>query len=173
MIIGVRDNARASSAYGISPLRSKLVAFVISGAVAGVAGTFFVLSLNGIKSGGLQPDLSITVFVMVVIGGMGSMTGAVIGAIYVVSVQSFLPYSWQLLATGAGLLILLWLFPDGLGGIVFRIRDWLLFKLEARKLRSSAAEAESTTIEFGGRNVEQGFDRCAAVDQVLGHITQA
>ena len=166
MIIGVRDNARASSAYGISPLRSKLVAFVISGAVAGVAGTFFVLSLNGIKSGGLQPDLSITVFVMVVIGGMGSMTGAVIGAIYVVSVQSFLPYSWQLLATGAGLLILLWLFPDGLGGIVFRIRDWLLFKLEARKLRSSAAEAESTTIEFGGRNVERGSSSSRAMEVI-------
>jgi len=141
-IIAVRDNVRGSAAYGVSPLRTKLLAFIISGAIAGVAGSLYEVGLQGIKSGGLPPDLSITVFVMVVIGGLGSITGAVLGAVYVQSVDYFLPGSWQLLATGAGLLILLFVFPEGLGGLVFRIRDWSLGLLEARHLARGGAAAE-------------------------------
>ena len=57
---------------------------------------------------------------MVVIGGMGSMTGAVLGAVYVRSTQYFLPAQFQLLVTGFGMLVLLLFFPGGLGQIVFR-----------------------------------------------------
>jgi len=131
-IVAVRDNAQNAAAYGVSPLKTKLLAFVISGAMAGVAGSLFEVSIGGIKSGGLSPDLSITVFVMVVIGGLGSITGAVIGAVYVQMVAYFLPESLQLLATGAGLLILLLVLPEGLGGLVFRARDALLAVLERR-----------------------------------------
>ena len=60
-------------------------------------------------------------FSMVVIGGMGSMTGAVIGAVYLRGVQYFLPSEYQLLATGVGLLVLLMVFPGGLGQIVFGV----------------------------------------------------
>jgi len=141
-IIAVRDNLRGAAAYGVSPLRTKLLAFIISGAIAGVAGSLYEVGLEGIKSGGLPPDLSITVFVMVVIGGLGSITGAVLGAVYVQSVQYFLPGSWQLLATGAGLLILLYIFPEGLGGLVFRIRDWTLGLLEARHIARGGAGPE-------------------------------
>lgn len=152
VVIAVRDNARAASAFGISPLRGKLLAFVVSGAIAGVAGSLYEVGLEGIKAGGLPPDLSITVFVMVVIGGMGSITGAVIGAVYVQSVQYFLPQSLQLLATGAGLLLLLLILPEGLGGLVFRIRDRLLSGLEARHFRSRPARAGVPGVVAPGAN---------------------
>ena len=131
-IVAVRDNPNGAAAFGISPLRTKLLAFIISGAIAGVAGSLYVVGLQGLPSGGLPADLSITVFVMVVIGGLGSITGAVLGAVYVQSVQYFLPTNWQLLATGAGLLLLLLFFPEGLGGLLYRVRDWSLTKLELR-----------------------------------------
>ncbi len=146
VVIAVRDNARAASAYAISPLRTKLLAFVVSGAIAGVAGSLYEVSLGGIKSGGLAPDLSITVFVMVVIGGLGSITGAVIGAVYVQSVQYFLPQGLQLLATGAGLLILLLFFPEGLGGIAFRARDWWLARVEARQRVATAPVGDTSEL---------------------------
>jgi hypothetical protein len=69
---------------------------------------------------------------MVVIGGMGSMTGAVIGAIYLRGVQFFLPAEYQLLATGVGMLLLLMVFPGGLGQIVFNVRDRLLRRVADR-----------------------------------------
>ena len=133
-------------AYGISPLRTKLLAFIISGAIAGVAGSLYVVGLQGCRSDGLPADLSITVFVMVVIGGLGSITGAVLGAVYVQSVQYFLPADLQLLATGAGLLILLLFIPEGLGGVLFRIRDWSLVKLEAYHFKRTAV----ATPDVGG-----------------------
>jgi ABC-type branched-subunit amino acid transport system ATPase component/ABC-type branched-subunit amino acid transport system permease subunit len=161
VVIAARDNAQAASAYAISPLRTKLLAFVISGAIAGVAGSLYELSLGGIKSGGLSPDLSITVFVMVVIGGLGSITGAVIGAVYVQSVQYFLPQSLQLLATGAGLLLLLMFFPEGLGGVAFRIRDWWLARVESRQ-RVAAAPAGSLS-ELPGAEDQLGAAHAAAL----------
>ena len=149
-IVAVRDNPKAAAAYGISPLRTKLLAFIISGAIAGVAGSLYVVGLQGLPSGGLPADLSITVFVMVVIGGLGSITGAVLGAVYVQSVQYFLPVEWQLLATGAGLLVLLLFFPEGLGGLLFRARDWGLRLLEQRHLRLAAAAPVPTDVALSG-----------------------
>jgi branched-chain amino acid transport system permease protein len=131
-VLAVRDNPRAASAYGISPFRAKLVAFAFSGALAGVAGALTVLAQQGIGYAGFDPGMSVTVFAMVVIGGLGSLTGGVLGAIYVEGL-SHLSDAWQLLAQGGGLLVLLMVLPEGLGGIVFRIRDWALAGLARRK----------------------------------------
>src|ERR1035441_3470150 len=137
--IAVRENPKTASAYGISPLRNRLVVFVISGAIAGVAGSLYEVGMEGIKSGGISADLSITVFVMVVIGGLGSITGAVLGAVYVQAAQYFLPESLQFVAMGAGLIILLMVLPDGLGGLVFRLRDMALAGIEVRQGRRNTA----------------------------------
>ncbi len=169
VVIAVRDNARGASAYSVSPLRTKLMAFVISGAIAGIAGSLYEVGIGGISSGGLPPDLSITVFVMVVIGGMGSITGAVIGAIYVQGVAYFLPQqSLALLATGAGLLILLMVLPEGLGSLVFRARDYLLRDLELRRAsaRPPAAPVGERAIEFGGRSMETELGASQAMERI-------
>ena len=60
---------------------------------------------------------------MVVIGGLGSIPGAILGAAYVWSAQFFLHGATQLLATGAGLLLLLMFVPGGLGQLVYAVRD--------------------------------------------------
>jgi ABC-type branched-subunit amino acid transport system ATPase component/ABC-type branched-subunit amino acid transport system permease subunit len=137
--IAVRENPKTASAYGISPLRNKLVVFVISGAIAGVAGSLYEVGMEGIKSGGIPADLSITVFVMVVIGGLGSITGAVLGAVYVQAAQYFLPEGLRFVAMGAGLIVLLMVLPDGLGGLLFRLRDLALAGIEVRQGRRTSA----------------------------------
>jgi len=58
-----------------------------------------------------------------VVGGLGSMSGAIAGAIYVQGIQWFLPYQWSFLATGAGMLLVLMLLPGGLGGAMGDTRD--------------------------------------------------
>ena len=57
------------------------------------------------------PDASLRVFAMVVVGGLGSISGAVLGAVFVYGVQYFLPPEYAFLATGAGLLLVLMLMP--------------------------------------------------------------
>ncbi len=123
-VVAVRDNPRAAASYGISPLKTRLMAFTISGALAGLAGSLIVLAQHGIPQPptGFPPDESVNVFVMAVIGGIGTLTGGVLGAIFVRGAY-FLPDVWQLVVTGGGLVVLLLVFPDGLAGIVFHLRD--------------------------------------------------
>ncbi len=134
-VVAVRDNDQAAASYGISPARAKLAAFTFSGALAGLAGGLYVVSLEGMPFAGFNPEKSIVVFTMVVIGGLGSLTGAVIGAVYVEGAQYFLTGAAQLLATGAGLLVLLLVVPGGLGQVMLRLRDRALLALaRARQL---------------------------------------
>jgi ABC-type branched-subunit amino acid transport system ATPase component/ABC-type branched-subunit amino acid transport system permease subunit len=132
-IVAVRDNSRAASAYGVSPLKSKLLAFGVSGFIAGIAGAVYIVSQSGISSMGFSADDSINAFIMVVIGGLGSITGGVIGALYLTVVSTAGDPTWQLLGTGAGVLVVLSIFPEGLGGLVFLGRDFVVAQVAKSK----------------------------------------
>lgn len=131
-LIAVRDNQLAAESVSIDSTKLKLVAFVISGALAGFAGAVYALHQNGIFTGSFDPEVSVRLFSMVVIGGLGSLPGAILGAAYVRSAEFFLSGGWALLASGAGILVLLMFLPEGLGGIVYAIRDGLL-RIVARR----------------------------------------
>ena len=60
------------------------------------------------------------------VGGLGSIGGAVVGSIYVWGANYFLPDEWWLLSQGAGLLLILMFFPGGLGAMFARVRDSVL-----------------------------------------------
>jgi branched-chain amino acid transport system permease protein len=70
---------------------------------------------------------------MVVIGGLGSLPGAVLGAIYVRGAEFFLRSSWALVASGVGILVLLLFLPEGLGGLVYTLRDKYLRWVATRR----------------------------------------
>jgi ABC-type branched-subunit amino acid transport system ATPase component len=70
---------------------------------------------------------------MVVIGGLGSIPGALLGALYVRGVSWVLPVDWQILATGAGLLVVLLVFPGGLGAAFADLRDVFLRRVARRR----------------------------------------
>jgi branched-chain amino acid transport system permease protein len=122
-IVAVRDNERAAAALSITPNRARLMAFAVSGLLAGLAGGLYVVTLRAVPFNGFSPNASIELFTMVVIGGLGSLPGAIVGAAYVWSAQFFLHGAASLLATGAGLLLLLLVLPGGLGQAAFDVRD--------------------------------------------------
>ena len=125
-IIAAKENRLATEAAGLSTVRLNLVAFAVSGVIAGLAGGLFVVQQQGFNFSAFDPYTGLLLFTMVVIGGLGSIPGAVLGAIYVYGAQYLLKPGFQFLATGAGELILLMFLPGGLGELVFRIRDALL-----------------------------------------------
>jgi hypothetical protein len=63
---------------------------------------------------------------MVVIGGLGSLPGVILGAIIVWSAQYFLPSGYAALVNGGGILLLLIFLPEGIGGLLYVGRDQLL-----------------------------------------------
>jgi hypothetical protein len=70
---------------------------------------------------------------MVVIGGLGSLPGAILGAVYVRSVEFFIGGGWALLASGGGILLILLILPGGLGAGMYRVRDEILRAVAKRR----------------------------------------
>ncbi|HXY94847.1 MAG TPA: ATP-binding cassette domain-containing protein, partial [Acidimicrobiia bacterium] len=133
VLVAVRENELAASAYGVNPRTNTLVAFAISGFLAAFAGALLVHHQNGIQLDTYSAGESLVVFAMVVIGGLGSIPGALLGAFYVRGVTWFLPVEWQIFATGAGLLVVLLVFPGGLGAAFADLRDLYLRRVAARR----------------------------------------
>lgn len=79
-IMAVRDNRIAAESSGVDVMKYRLMAFVISAMLAGMAGALFGLSMNGISPDKFKFDQSITVLVFVVMGGIGNMSGSMISA---------------------------------------------------------------------------------------------
>lgn len=126
VLVALRDNEAGATAYGISTTRAKLTAFAISGSVAAMSGVVLVISQGAFRDVTYGPWESVDVFVATVIGGLGSLAGAVIGAVFQRGSQWLLPAPWSVLATGLGVLLVLLSMPDGLGGLAFRGRDRFL-----------------------------------------------
>ena len=73
-----RDNKIAASSVGIPVNRYKLLAFVVSAVLTGMAGTLYGLSFSSFKASKFDFNLSILILVYVVLGGLGNMTGTII-----------------------------------------------------------------------------------------------
>ena len=125
LLIGARDNGKAVQAYGVNLASTKLAAFAISGFIAAVAGGLLAFQLQSIDANTFSPERSISVFTIAVIGGLTSLPGALLGAVYVEGV----PYLFggqetvRLLTSSVGLLLLLLVVPGGLSEIAYRSRD--------------------------------------------------
>jgi branched-chain amino acid transport system permease protein len=89
MLRATREDPAAARAVGVSIYRQRLVAFVLSGALAGFAGGLYV-HLLPVNTEGLYLDLTFITLAMLVIGGATSLWGAVVGALAVSGVDSFL-----------------------------------------------------------------------------------
>jgi branched-chain amino acid transport system permease protein len=133
VLIGIRENERAVRAYGVDASRTSLAGFAISGFLAAFAGALYVHQQTGLGVDPYLPQQSLKVFSMVVIGGLGSVPGALLGSTYVQGVDFFLPLQWQFLATGAGMLLVLMILPGGLGSLLYQTRDWLLRRIGQRR----------------------------------------
>jgi branched-chain amino acid transport system permease protein len=129
VLIGMRDNTRSMQAYGVNPARTRLAAFAISGFVAAIAGALLVYQNGSVVQLSYAPTVSLDVFAMVVIGGLTSLTGAVLGAVYVIGIPLLLGNyvrNIDVLSTGVGLLFLLLFLPGGLSEGLYRLRDSFL-----------------------------------------------
>jgi len=133
VIVAVRDNERAAQSYGASAVVAKLSAFAVSGAIAGLAGGLLVHHQYRLQVVQYDPAQSLQAFAMAVIGGLGSIPGAVLGAVFVKGSQNLLQGPWALLGTGAGVLVVLLVLPRGLGSLVFSARDAALRAVARRR----------------------------------------
>ena len=120
VIVGIRVNEHRMRSIGFDTFRYKLVCFVIAGALAGLAGY-----LSAVQFGVVNPEMlgwhqSGSVLMMVILGGMGTLTGPILGALSLMVLEEVfqsLTKHWQLL-TGVVIVLVALYFPRGLAGLL-------------------------------------------------------
>ena len=131
LLSATREDAAAARAVGVSVYRQRLIAFVLSGALAGFAGGLYV-HLLPVNTESVYLNLTFLTLAMLVIGGATSLWGAVVGALAVSAVDSFLaeaesgihvfgqsldlPAGTRIVVVGALMALVLILRPAGLTG---------------------------------------------------------
>lgn len=127
-----RDEPTAAAASGVDIPRARLIAFVISGAVMGMGGAFLALSVGVVTPNTFYLGLTFTTLSMLVVGGMGSLSGAVLGVVILsaliqalrwleagvkVGESTFaLPGGMQEIGLGVVMIVILMFRPSGLMG---------------------------------------------------------
>ena len=133
-LLASRDNAEAAQSFGVSVVRLRLAAFGISGFIAALAGGVFAVVERGAEAGSFTPDFSISIFLIAVIGGLGSIAGPITGGLYFLVVALFASdVAVRTLFTGAGLLLVLLVVPAGISSVYFRVRDAVLRRVAIRR----------------------------------------
>lgn len=124
-LLAVRDNEVTAAAMGIRVMRTKLLAFALSGFLAGVAGVCFALVTQRFQATTFDPAESILVVAMVIIGGLGSLEGAVLGAAYLIGIPAAFGSGTtvQFITSGIGLTAFILFLPGGLAELLHRIGD--------------------------------------------------
>lgn len=116
----VRDDPLAANILGVDTTRVKLIAFVLSAAYSGLAGSLYAHYSRALLPDYFSLSLSVLIFMMVMLGGMGSLYGPVIGAILLtVSFELLRALQiYQMVIYGVLVLVITIFAPEGLVGIV-------------------------------------------------------
>ena len=118
--IAIREDEVAAGAMGINTFRLKLLAFVLGSAWAGLAGVFFAAKMAFVSPESFTFFESVLILCMVVLGGMGSIPGIILGALLLVGLpEVFRDFQdYRMLAFGVALVLMMVFRPQGLLGSV-------------------------------------------------------
>jgi branched-chain amino acid transport system permease protein len=121
----MREDELAAEAMGISTVRYKLLAFAMGAAVGCLSGTLFAVQIGSLAPASFGIIVSITALAVVILGGMGSIPGVVVGAMLLIGLPGLLDEfeEYRLLVYGAALILIMVLRPQGLIPNVRRMRE--------------------------------------------------
>jgi ABC-type branched-subunit amino acid transport system ATPase component/ABC-type branched-subunit amino acid transport system permease subunit len=198
IMVAVRDDERASAAYGITPATVKLATLAVSGFFAGVAGVLWADAWRSVQPEKFSPTVSLSLLAIPVIGGLGSVSGAIAAAFGLYLAADFLTpvitpllgdglqkalgdqggiVFVTLLLSGLGIVIVLQQNPTGLAGGAARMWQRFLDRLAVEVERETvlagpvpALEAEALALSFGGVKALQGATIHVDSGEIIGLI---
>ena len=123
--MAIRDDEDVAQALGINLVKAKLLAYGLGAAFAGLAGSIFAVMLTSIYPSSFQLLISINVLALIIVGGMGSLPGVMVGAIALVGLPELLREfgEFRFLFYGATLIIMMRIKPEGLWPSAVRRRE--------------------------------------------------
>jgi branched-chain amino acid transport system permease protein len=116
--VAIRNNEMAAAMIGIPVARTKLIAFAWSGFVVGLAGGLYAILNGRVTPESFGLDQTLLHFVIVMVGGLGSLLGSVLGAVLLTSVPEVLRNlpGLEEIALSLILIVVLFFLPKGIGG---------------------------------------------------------
>jgi branched-chain amino acid transport system permease protein len=123
--ISIREDEDVAEALGVNLVQTKLLAYMLGAGFAGLGGAIFVSLVGSVFSSSIQLYVSINVVAIVVVGGMGSIPGAVLGAVFLIGVpELFREFSeYRFLFYGAALIAMMLYRPEGIMPARFASRE--------------------------------------------------
>jgi branched-chain amino acid transport system permease protein len=123
--MALRDDEDVAQALGINLVRSKLLAYGLGAAFAGLAGSIFATMLTSVYPSSFQLLISINVLALIIVGGMGSLPGVVLGSIVLIGLPELLREfgEYRYLFYGAALIVMMQWRPEGLWPSEVRRRE--------------------------------------------------
>jgi len=137
-LVAIRENESRASAVGFSTSHFKLIAFVISGVITGLAGALYAMLLNFAPLSNIELAMSENILIMTIIGGTSSLLGSILGSGAIVLIGDILSPLWPrwMMILGAALIGVVLFMPGGIwGGITI-----ILSKLTRNKKSNSGSE---------------------------------
>jgi len=117
-LVAIREDEIAAEAMGVNTTRSKVISFVVSSAMAGVAGGLFAHYLMYVHTNSFTFIKSFEIIIMIVIGGLGSITGSVLGAVlYIVLTEGLRQFAqYRMVLFSLLLIVIMIVRPQGILG---------------------------------------------------------
>jgi branched-chain amino acid transport system permease protein len=123
--MAMREDEDVAEAMGIRLVSTKLLAFALGAAFSGLAGAIFASKLTSIFPHSFNLLISINVLCIIIVGGMGSLPGVVVGALFLVGLPELLREfaEFRLLMYGVVLIVMMLAKPEGLWPSAVRRRE--------------------------------------------------
>ena len=123
--MAVREDEDVAEAMGINLVKTKLLAFASGAAFSGMSGAIFAVKLNSIFPHSFNLMVSINVLCLIIVGGMGSLPGVVVGALVLVGLPELLREfaEYRMLMYGALLIVMMLARPEGFWPSAARKRE--------------------------------------------------
>jgi branched-chain amino acid transport system permease protein len=123
-MIATKNSEIAAEQSGVDTTRTKVLAFMIGAVYAGLAGCLYASSIRFISPDSFSGTQAVLLMTMLIVGGMGSITGCVIGAVALTVLPEALRFlgQWYLVLYGLGVIAVIVLAPGGLASIASMIR---------------------------------------------------
>lgn len=131
-LMAIRDDEHGAASIGIAVARNRLAAFVISAAICGMAGGLYYLSVLYVDpSGGFDIDWQIKILFIVIIGGVGTLEGSVLGTLIYFGLREVFRDAGDLylIFQGATAMVVMLLAPGGIWGSIQARTGWRLFPI--------------------------------------------
>jgi ABC-type branched-subunit amino acid transport system ATPase component/ABC-type branched-subunit amino acid transport system permease subunit len=188
-ILAVRDNESAALAFGVTPATVKLATLAFSGFLAAAAGVLWADAWQNLSLSQFNPNLSLAILAVPVIGGLGSLSGAVAGSVLLYMPTFFIApllagifgsvgrqIGFQLLVGGGGLVAVILAYPTGIAGAMQRIWERFLQRVadeeagRAEPARADALVVDDLHVSFGGVKALDGASITVKPGEIVGLI---